>query len=182
MRDRERVERFRHDTGELQRLTEAVDSEADLAELRESAETAAETGRALASRQEEALDTLREDLLSSPEIVRWVSLLTGGRKARVWEAMLHAMNQQCLACLVSSEDHEVDRRRERLSGRMSAGSNMWAVELIVATVTGLGFCGVRPDPLFVPHSLFCHGRCGSVFSSWWNGLVLHAFRLGFKFS
>lgn len=81
------MERFRHDTEELQRLTDAVDSEVDLAELRESAETAAETGRALASRQEEALDTLREDLLSSPEIVRWVSWLAIGGQVRLWEAV-----------------------------------------------------------------------------------------------
>eukprot|EP00884_Botryococcus_braunii_P012143 jgi/Botrbrau1/2092/Bobra.0047s0050.1 len=76
---KDQVEKLRHSTGELAGLAEAVDSEADLRDLSVSAETAAETGRALASRQAEALDTLRQDLLSSPEIVRqgemarWVS-------------------------------------------------------------------------------------------------------------
>jgi hypothetical protein len=67
---RQQFETLRHDTAHLLRLVEAVNSEGDLLDLTASAEAASETGRALAARQAEALDTVSQELLCSPEIIR----------------------------------------------------------------------------------------------------------------
>ncbi len=60
------------DTAPLLRVAEQIDGEADLAELTASSAAAAETGAALGARQTEALEAASQELLCSPEIVRWV--------------------------------------------------------------------------------------------------------------
>ena len=60
----------RQDLGNLTRLAGQIDGEADLSDLAKSAEAAAETGRALAEKQAEALENVSQELLYSPEIIR----------------------------------------------------------------------------------------------------------------
>ena len=60
----------RQDLGNLTRLASQIDGEADLSDLANSAEAAAETGRVLAEKQAEALENVSQELLHSPEIIK----------------------------------------------------------------------------------------------------------------
>ena len=66
----------RQDLGNLTRLASQIDGEADLSDLANSAEAAAETGRVLAEKQAEALENVSQELLHSPEIIKWVPSLS----------------------------------------------------------------------------------------------------------
>lgn len=53
-------------------MTEGLDSAADLADLTRSAQAVEDRSQEIASKQAETLQQVSDELLSSPEIVRWV--------------------------------------------------------------------------------------------------------------
>ncbi|KAK9817288.1 hypothetical protein WJX72_012262 [[Myrmecia] bisecta] len=70
---------IKQDVTSLRKLVAQIDSEADLQQLGQAAAAAAETSQALAARQAETLESVSQELLCSPEIIRqgemarWVS-------------------------------------------------------------------------------------------------------------
>ena len=100
---------MKHNTDELHRMVQHVSSSEDLAELSQSAAAAKQTGATLAARQAEVLESVSQELLCSPEIIRcslpaaWCIAcpqkegchLTGVRSVlALWEAC-HLLHSTC---------------------------------------------------------------------------------------
>ena len=62
----------------LKGLVQHISADEDLAELSASAAAAQQTVEALAARQAAALEVVSQELLASPEILRWASLCVAG--------------------------------------------------------------------------------------------------------
>lgn len=61
---------MKHNTEELHSLLQRVSSSEDLLELSQSAAAAKQTGATLAARQAKMLESVSQELLCSPEIIR----------------------------------------------------------------------------------------------------------------